>query len=71
MIRRARAKSCEKARFGKLRPSGDFGITANRHLRAASRPLCVSCELKYDNAISGFMSADMLTPRTPLPLADE
>ena len=58
------------AKFGQRSASGDMLVTIGWHPKAEPRPLRASCELKYDGAISAYMSASAVAPQTPLPMSD-
>jgi hypothetical protein len=56
------------AKFGQMRSSGDFRVTIAWHPNATPRPLRATCEKQYDLAISEFMSANVQTRETLLPM---
>jgi hypothetical protein len=56
-------------RFAKNRITGDSIITVHWHPKATPRPLRASCEMQFDNMISGYVSAEVKEGETSLPIA--
>jgi hypothetical protein len=56
-------------RFAKNRTTGDSIITVHWHPKATPRPLRASCEMQFDNMISGYVSAEVKEGENSLPTA--
>ena len=57
-------------KFGEMRESADFTVSIAWHPKASPRPLRATCELDFDDAISGFNSRAVDGPQTLLPMQD-
>jgi hypothetical protein len=58
------------SKFGEMRESGDITVAVAWHLQAEPRPLRATCELDFDDAISGFNSRPVHEALTLLPMQD-
>jgi hypothetical protein len=58
------------ATFAKNRLSGEAIVSIRWHPKAAPRPLRASCEMQFDNTITGYASASIQGPMNALPTVD-
>ena len=58
------------SKFGEMRESGDFTIDIAWNPKASPRPLRATCELDFDDAISGFNSRPVEEAHALLPMQD-
>lgn len=56
--------------FARNRITGDSIVSLQWHPQATARALRGSCEMQFDNMISGYVSADIQAPQTTMPMAD-
>jgi hypothetical protein len=55
--------------FGHNRITGDAIVRVRWHPKATPRPIRASCEMQFDNILSGYASASIDGPDTMLPMA--
>jgi hypothetical protein len=58
------------SQFGRNRVTGDSTVGLQWHPQATSRALRASCEMQFDNMISGYASSDIRAPQTAIPMAN-
>jgi hypothetical protein len=58
------------SKFGEMRESGDFTVDIAWNPKASPRPLRATCELDFDDAISGFNSQAVEEAHRLLPMQD-
>jgi hypothetical protein len=58
------------SKFGEMRESADFMVDIAWNPKASPRPLRATCELDFDDAITGFSARDVDEAHTLLPMQD-
>lgn len=58
------------SQFGRNRVTGDCTVNLQWHSQATPRALRASCEMQFDNMISGYASADIQAFQTTIPMAN-